>query len=262
MLAVACGNGSTGAIAGGGDTGDDGVIQEAGALSTCGDPPWVTASLQVLGISIANPAGSPVPGVAMTSPLCPDVVQYSDPAGVIQGRISKDVPFYASLQKNAYLPELTPEEFFAIDQTVSFEMLPITFSGLLQPPFVTGSSNAILIAARATGSDAGAGADAGADAGPDGGSCSQLDGIVFSVTGYPQAQVTYYSAGAVPMPIAGGTATSSSGFASISGLAPAQFVTVIGVKPGCHVTLQNATLTGRVRVEQGFVSLVPAYVSP
>jgi len=82
------------------------------------------------------------------------------------------------------------------------------------------------------------------------------------VTGYPQAQVTYYSAGAIPMPIAGGTATSTRGLASISGLSPGQFVTVTGAKPGCHVTLQNATLTGRVRVEQGFLSLTLAYVSP
>jgi hypothetical protein len=256
VLAVACGGGGSSHASGpdGGGTGDDGgVVGEATLGNTCGDAPWVNVNLQVQGISLSGDL--PLPGVAMTSPLCPGIVQVSDEAGVIQGQISKDVPFYGSLQKNVYLPELTPEESFASDQSVSFEMLPALFAGLLHPPFVTGTSNAILVSARVPG-------DAGADAGIDAGQCSQLDGIAFSVAGHSEAQVTYYTNDTLPSWIDGGTATSPRGLASISGLAPGQFVTVTGAKPGCHVALSNATLTGRVRVEQGFLSLMPAYISP
>jgi hypothetical protein len=254
-LAVACGGGKASNPAapdGGGD--DGGPVEEASVSDACGAGPWVSVSLQVLGISLTNPDGLPLQGVTLTSPLCPGLVRYSDDAGVIQGQISKDVPFYGALQKSAYLPELTPEESFGGDQSPSFDMLPLLFGGILHPPFNSGST-AILVSATLTG-------DAGADAGTDGGACAQLDGIVFSVPNQPGAQVTYYSNDSVPLAIDGGTATSSRGLASISGLAPGQFVTVTGSKPGCHVALMNATLTGRVRVEQGFLSLMPAYVSP
>jgi hypothetical protein len=206
----------------------------------------------MLGISVTNTDGAALPGVALTSPVCPGLVQYSDEAGIIQGQISKNVPFYGTLQKYAYLSEITPEESFDSDQSVSFEMLPVLFGALLRPVFVS-TSTAILVSARSL---------ENADAGVDGGPCSQLDGIVFSVPTHPEAQVTYYASGTVPTAIDGGTATSSGGLASISGLAPAQFVTVTASKPGCHVALANATLTGRVRLEQGFLSLMPAYVSP
>jgi hypothetical protein len=256
LAVVACGGGGTHAAAqpdtgtGGDDTGmpvdDAGATKEAGAGDKCGQGPWVSAELQLMALSLGDAA--PLPGVAFTSPLCPQLVWYSDDAGRIAGDISRNVPFYGTLQKVGYLPELAPEESFDADQKgITFDMLPTLFGAILVPPF-SASSTTILISARSTDADAG--------------SCSQPDGIAFAVTGHPEAQVSYYTTDALPVAIDGGTATSTRGLATIAGLAPSQLVTLTGTKPGCHVTLADASLTGRVRVEAGFLSLTLAYVSP
>jgi hypothetical protein len=211
----------------------------------CGTAPWVNVELNILGITLGD--AEPLTGVALTSPLCPRVVHYSDQAGRLVGQVSRNVPFYASLALKAYMPELTPEEIFDAGESVTFDMLPELFNAILHPP-LTSTSSAVLVLAIATDDDAGP--------------CSLLDGVAFAVEGHPEAQVTYYSPDSFPSAIDGGTATSSRGLATISGLAPAQFVTVTGTKAGCHVALARGSLTGRARVEAGFLSLMPAYVAP
>jgi hypothetical protein len=256
LAVVACGGSGTAAGArpdtgtGGGDTGmevDAGATIEGGdAGDRCGNGPWVSAQLQLIALSLGDAA--PISGVAFTSPLCPQLVWYSDDAGRLGGEISRDVPFYGTLERVGYLPELAPEESFDADQSgITFDMLPTLFGAFLVPPFST-TSTTILISVRSTDADAG--------------SCSQPDGVVLAVTGHPEAQITYYTTDTVPVPIDGGTATSARGLATISGLAPSQLVTLTGAKPGCHVTLASGSLTGRVRVEAGFLSLTLADVSP
>jgi hypothetical protein len=215
------------------------------ADGACGTAPWVNVELNLLGITLGD--AEPLTGVALTSPLCPGVVHYSDESGQLVGQVERNVPFYASLALKAYMPELTPEEIFDASESVTFDMLPELFNAILRPP-LTSTSSAVLVLAIATDDDAGP--------------CSQLDGVAFAVEGHPEAQVTYYSPDSFPSAVDGGTATSSRGLATISGLAPAQFVTVTGTKAGCHVALARGSLTGRARVEAGFLSLMPAYVSP
>jgi hypothetical protein len=258
MLAGACNAGGgpsaqerpdTGVAAGDTGSGPEDATAADGTATpadgACGTAPWVNVELNVLGITLGD--AEPLTGVALTSPLCPGVVHYSDEAGRIVGQVSQDVPFYASLALKAYMPELTPEEVFDAGESVTFDMLPELFNAILHPP-LTSTSSAILVLAIATGDDAGA--------------CSQVDGVAFAVEGHPEAQVTYYTSDSFPSAIDGGTATSSRGLATISGLAPAQYVTVTGSKAGCHVALDRGSLTGRARVEAGFLSLMPAYVSP
>ncbi len=250
MFAGACSGGGSSASPrpdAGTSGGDAGPLEEAAVSQQCGDAPWANIGLEVVGLSAFADA-APLPGVAFTSPLCPALVRYSDDAGMITGQVSQNVPFYASLKKIGYMPELTPEETFDADLSgVSFDMLPLLFEAILKPPF-SASSTAVLVSASAL----------VADAGP----CSQLEGVAFTVVGHPEAQVTYYTTDSLPSAIDGGTATSSRGLATIAGLAPSQFVTVTATKPGCHVALAHGSLTGRVRVEAGFLSLMPAYVSP
>jgi hypothetical protein len=233
-----------------GDTGpgpEDATTADGTTLADggCGTAPWVNVELNVLGITLGD--AEPLTGVALTSPLCPGVAYYSDEAGRVVGQVSRNVPFYASLALKAYMPELTPEEVFDAGESVTFDMLPSLFNAILRPP-LTSTTSAILVLAIATGDDAGP--------------CSQVDGVAFAVEGHPEAQVTYYTSDSFPSAIDGGAATSSRGLATISGLAPAQYVTVTGSKAGCHVALDRGSLTGRARVEAGFLSLMPAYVSP
>ena len=224
MFAGACSGG--GSSAGprpdtGTSGGDAAPIEEAAVSDKCGDAPWANIGLEVVGLSAFADAAL-LPGVAFTSPLCPALVRYSDDAGTITGQVSQNVPFYASLKKIGYMPELTPEETFDADLSgVSFD------------------------AASPLRGNVEAAVQRELHRRPRLGQCArrrrrfvlQLDGVAFAVVGHPEAQVTYYTTDSLPSAIDGGTATSSRGLATISGLAPSQFVTVTATKPGCHVAL-------------------------
>jgi hypothetical protein len=163
--------------------------------------------------------------------------------------VSANVPLYGSLQHNGYVPELSPEFEFDADSTGhKIPMLPTFVEGVLLPTFDASASTAIVIASEKLTDDAGA--------------CSSLDGISFSVPGHPEAQVTYFAPGTIPTPIPGGTATSTSGLAAITGLSEGQIVTLAATKTGCSVLFAVNSLTGRVPLQNGFVSVMPAYLSP
>jgi len=233
---------------GAGDASDAGTVEELKAADVCGDGPWVTLGIVVVQLNIANlDASTPLPGASFTSPLCPGVVKVSDEAGVIEGLVSKDVPFYGRLQAQGYVSELAPEEIFDADSTGNkIEMLSSFLESILFPG-LDARSTVIVIAAQKLDDDAGA--------------CSSLDGITFSVPGHPEATVYYLSSGFPPQ-LTDASVTSSLGLAAITGLAGGQLVTLDAGKPGCHVLFVHGSLTGRVPLENGFASLMPAYLSP
>lgn len=234
---------------GGSDAGAEDAADELTVGTVCGPAPWVTLGIVVVALTLDDPDGAPLPGAQFSSPLCPTVVQFSDDAGNIQGQVSQNVAFYGRLQATNFIPELAPEEIFDASSTGhKIEMLPTLLEGILLPGFDASSQTAIVVAAQQTVSDAGA--------------CSALDGISFTVPNHPEAQVTYFSADTIPAPIPDGGATSTRGLAAVTGLATGQFVTLSGTKPGCNVLFQYQTLTGRVPLENGFVSLTAAYVTP
>jgi hypothetical protein len=214
----------------------------------CGMPPWVNLGIVVVALDLANPDGSVLPGATFTSPLCPGLEKVSDDAGVIDGLISQNMPFYGRLTAPNYISELAPEEVFDADSTGNrIEMLPQILSGLL--PGYAADASEIVIAAEKTQDDAGA--------------CSSLDGITLSVAGHPEATVTYFSAGSIPTPVPDAGATTTRGFAAITGLSgTGQFVTLVGEKPGCTIVFARGPVTGRVPLENGYVTLMPAYVTP
>jgi hypothetical protein len=226
------------------DASDDLVIVDA-----CGQPPWITLGIQVLGLSLMNPDGSPVPGVQFTSPLCPGFEPRSNDAGIIRGLVSRDVPFYGQLTAAGYLSELAPEQIFDADNTgTSVEMFPTVVESLLLPGFDASASSLIVVAVRRTASNAG--------------TCSPLDGVTLGVVDHPEAHVTYFSASSIPAAVPGATATTTSGLAAITGIAGADFVMLTATKPGCTIDTKHATLTGRVPLENGYVSIMPVYLVP
>ncbi|HEX8792603.1 MAG TPA: hypothetical protein VF765_16760 [Polyangiaceae bacterium] len=231
-----------------GDASDAGTVEELHAADVCGDAPWVTLGIVVTQLNIANlDASTPLPGASFTTPLCPGLVKTSDEAGVIEGLISQDVPFYGRLQAPGYVSELAPEEIFDADSTGNkVEMLSSFLAGVLFPG-LDGGSTVIVIAAQKLQDDAGA--------------CSSLDGISFNVPGHPEATVYYLSSDSIPM-LTDASATSSRGLAAITGLAGGQLVNLGASKPGCTVLFVHGPLTGRVPLENGFASLMPAYLSP
>lgn len=226
------------------------AVEEAALSDACGPGPWVTLGIVVVALDLSNPDGSLLPGAQFTSPLCPGLVKVSDEGGAIEGLISKDTPFYGRLQATGYIPELAPEEVFDADSTGNrIELLPAILAGLL--PGYAADASAIVVAAEKTQSDAGA--------------CSSLDGISLGVVGHPEARVTYFGAGPVPAPVPDASATTARGFAALTGLtgtAPGELVTLSATKPGCNVVFARGPVTGRVPLENGSVSLMPAYLTP
>jgi hypothetical protein len=225
------------------------AAEELAVGDACGQPPYVTLGIIVVGLTIDNPDGAPLQGAPFTAPLCPGLAEYSDDAEVIQGQVSANTPFYGRLKAQGFISELAPEEIFDADSTGHrIQMLPSLIEGVILPGFDASASAAIVIAAQKTVDDAGA--------------CSAFDGITITVPGHLEAQVVYFTTDAIPAPIPDGGATTTRGLAAVTGLAPGQLVTLAATKPGCHVLFQYDTLTGRTPLEPGFISLMPAYVTP
>ncbi len=230
----------------GGDAGGD-ATEELPVSTMCGKPPWVNVGIYVVALSLFQPdASTPLQGVQFTSPLCSDIAPLvSDEGGNIRGQISRDTPFYARLRDDpTYIPMLAPEEVFDADiSDVKISMLPAIIENFL--PGFDPSMATIAISVQHNGGM---------------GACDQFDGVSFSVPGHQEAMVTYFTNDSIPKVIPNGTATSVRGLAIITGLAPDQLVTLAGTKSGCHVVFAKDTLTGRVPLENGYVSIMPAYL--
>jgi len=235
------------ASTGGDDTGAADAGADVTVATTCGPSPWITLGVSLTGITLDDLDGAPAPGIEFTSSLCPGYVEYSDDAGMVEGQISANTPFYARLQGAGFLSELTPEEAFDASSSTNKLDLFTSLLGDLLPGF-SAQSATVLLSVDVLVEDAGA--------------CSSSDGITITVPGHPEAQVTYYSTESLPTPIDGGTATTTRGLASIAGLAANQLVTLAATKPGCTVVFARPPLTGRTPLENGFASLMPAYLSP
>jgi hypothetical protein len=229
-----------------GDAGVD-VTEELPVSTMCGPSPWVNVGIYVVALSLFQPdASSPLQGVQLTSPLCSTIAPFtSDEGGNIYGQISANTPFYARLRDDpTYIPMIAPEEIFDADiADVKIEMLPAIIETFL--PSFDPTMPTIALALQHNGGM---------------GLCDQFDGVSFSVPNHPEAMTTYFTNDTIPKVIPNGTATSVRGLAIITGLAPNQLVTLAGTKSGCHVTFVKDTLTGRVPLESGYVSIMPAYL--
>jgi hypothetical protein len=254
-VAFACGSSSSSggtapsadASTGGDDAGSSDATNDVVVTTTCGAMPWISLGVTLTGITLDDPDGAPAPGIEFTSPLCPGYVEYSDDAGAVEGQISANTPFYARLQGAGFLSELTPEEVF--DASTNGNKLDV-FTALLGDllPGFSAQTATIVLSVDVLEQDAG--------------TCSSSDGVTISVPGHPEAQVTYFTPDPIPAPVDGGTATTTRGLASIAGLAANQLVTLAATKAGCTVAFARPPLTGRTPLENGFASLMPAYLSP
>ena len=227
----------TGADAGGDDAPSGGADAAGPELATCGAAPYVTVGIVVSGIAL-NPPAPLIEGAVLTSPLCPGVMLTSAHDGTMSGRIAQNVPFYGRVEAKSYAKTLTPEQLFKVDTPDVALTLPPSLLTAFIPGYSATSTTIFLNMFK----DGGHGA------------CNALDGTTFDVPGHPEAVVTYFSADSVPMATTG-SATTTGGKATITGLAPGEPVTVLGHKTGCTVTLIKGNATGRSPLEAGWVTL-------
>ena len=231
---------------GGPGTGDDGGPPLASdGLPLCGtdEAGSVLVGITVTGI-VLQPPPPPVPNAVFTSPSCPGISYTTDANGKMKGHVPKGVPFYGRLEAKGYVPSILPEQLFTADTPdISVTLPPGVLLSLI--PGYDASKGTIFIEILKDGGK---------------GACDQLDGVTLSVQGHPEVAVTYYSADTVPTPVAGATATTTGGEASITGLPLGSPVQLVATKPGCTAVLQKPPTTGRSPLEAGFVTLAGVYL--
>ncbi|MEO8876874.1 MAG: hypothetical protein ABI461_14870 [Polyangiaceae bacterium] len=234
------------ASTGGGNTDGGGP---GSSLVMCGPPPYITLGLVVEQAS-TTPNPPRIGGAVLTSALCPDASFTSDDDGGIVGLVTKGVPFYGQFNASGYAPTLSPEENFAGDTSdVAIALPPSLLSAII--PNYDKTKTVIFLAVR---KDTGTSHDGGAD-------CTDVSGVSVAVTGHPEAVVTYYTNDAIPAAMPAATSTSTGGSVSVTGIdVSASPVTVTATKPGCTVTLLNGSATGRLPLENGYVSIAAAYL--
>ncbi len=248
IISVACGSAiicgcsskqasATSADAGGDDASSGEANGTGPELPACGAAPYVTVGIVVSGVTL-NPPAPLVEGAVLTSPLCPGIALTSAHDGTMNGRIAQNVPFYGRVEAKSYAKTLTPEQLFKVDTPAVALTLPPALLTALIPGYSATSTTIFLNMFK----DGGHGA------------CNALDGTTFDVMGHPEAVVTYFSADSVPVATTG-TATTTGGKATITGLSAGDPVTVLGHKPGCTVTLVKDNATGRSPLEAGWVTL-------
>jgi len=232
---------------GGGSANDSASGQSA--LTTCGPPPYITLGIVVEQASTAtNPPR--IAGATLTSALCPDASFVSDDDGGITGLVTKGTPFFGELNATGYAPTLSPEENFAADTSGLAIALPPSLLSVIVPNYDP-NKPLIFVAVQ---QDNGTKHDSGAD-------CSDVSGTSLSVEGHPEAVVTYYTADSIPAAIPNGTATSTGGSISVTGLeASVGPVTLTAKKTGCTVSFLDGSATGRIPLENGYVSIAAAYM--
>ncbi|HEX7666023.1 MAG TPA: hypothetical protein VF407_15960, partial [Polyangiaceae bacterium] len=236
---------------GGGSTGtDDGGGPGTGStLAHCGDPPYITLSIAVEAVSSTDPKPR-VEGAVLTSPNCPDASFTSDADGGIVGLVSQNVPFYGRFNASGYAPTLSPEEKFPTDTSDVFVDLPPSLINIIVPNYDANKPTVFVDVLL----DGGHAKDGGAN-------CNDPSGVTFGVVDHPEAIVTYYAPGTVPTAVSGGTSTTSAGIASITGLdSSVGPITLTATKTGCTVATVKDTATGRLPLENGYISIAPVYL--
>lgn len=248
----ACSSSSNGTTAGGddgGSGGSDSAADGATSLPACGPPPYITLGMIVQAASTStNPAR--VPGAVLTSPLCPDASFTADDNGAIQGLVTKNVAFYGRFNANAFAATLSPEQEFDADVPELAISLPPSLLTAIVPGYDANKPTMFVEVLL----DGGHAHDGGSN-------CNDPSGIALSVQDHPEAVVTYYSADSIPAPVNGAMATTAGGKASIVGVAAsASPVTIVGTKAGCTVSFVKDTSTGRIPLENGYISIAGAYL--
>lgn len=245
---------SGGADAGGLDSGSaDAGDFDAGTV-VCGGEPRVHATGRITSFSAMDTG---VVGAHLTADLCPGVDIVTDATGHFEADFAQGMAFNGKITATGFLPERAGEQNLSADIVADAEMFPMVLSALL-PHWGADRPTVLAIAVR--------GDQPPLPDGGVGGACDGVDGVTFSVTGHPEAVVTYYSGTTAPTPDASLTATGPNGVAEISGLAataPGAPITLTASKAGCStLSFVSYPFTGRFVLENGVLTGALAFMVP
>lgn len=221
-----------------------------GAVGRCGPGPYGRVSAEV-----SSYAGGAIAGARLTVDICPDEEFVTDESGFVELDMTLGAPYNPKVEADGYLPIRTGEQVIVGDFAGGGSMLPEAFVGLL-PSWSTTSPTMVAVVAFA--------ADPPPTPDP-ADPCTSADGVTFSVTGHPEAVVTYYAGTNVPTPDPSLQATGPIGLAEISGIpatAPGELIELVVAKPGCDIDAVSYPHTGRYILEDGVVTLGGGVMPP
>jgi hypothetical protein len=211
---------------------------------TCGAAPYVNVGIVVRRIATTGGQGTPVEGANVEASICPGTVATTGADGVVTAKITQGVPFVPRLSAPNYLTTLITEMKLDADKAGIDALLPPSLFSVIIPGFGPQVAAAVV----------GVSADS-----KDAGTCGAIDGVTITVDNHPEAVVTYYTTDAIPKATTG-TVTTASGRAAITGLPPGGPYTLTATKSGCSVDFARSPYTGRITLEAGAATLVPAYL--
>lgn len=215
------------------------------ASNVCGPAPWVKTTVLVTEWSSSPP--KPIAGVQGTFSTCPGKVFVSDDKGVLSGYSTRAVLVWGKVAAPGYVTMSGPELLLTEDMEGVDWMLPEAMLAAV-PSWSEDAPTMLVIIATDPATEA---------ASP----CASPDGVVVSIEDHPEAVVTYYEAGPIPLPSASLTATSAAGVAIVSGLRAGTTVEPVAIKPGCTATFKVTFHTGRYPLEAGVLSRAGALLT-
>ncbi len=207
----------------------------------CGAEPYVLAK-----ILITTTVREPLAGITFTSPMCPGVSQVSGDDGLIEGYVTKSVPFYARFDGDGYAALLSSEQKYKGDNSLTVPMLPRFITGVL--PDYDSKRGAILISLPKNPKVPAP--------------CTETDGVRITVKDRPDARILYFAEGVIPTVMEGAKETSKAGLVAVLDLDAGQMVTITGKKKGCTVSFTELGATGRAPLEAERITLMAGAVLP
>lgn len=207
---------------GGGGAGGPPVDPQTAEALRCGPPPhqpmWLSAR-DIMG----PPAARDLAEVYLTFKHCPESRFVTGADGRVLVMVSRTANTWVRFEKQGYLPWMIGE----VAVTDGLPLAPLTATmvpeqvGAVVVPAYKATDPLIYVQVQLGRADA-----------PE--ACRSREGVVFSVKGHPEAQVSYRAAGSNAGYVRS-SATTIEGVAIISGLAAtAGPVEIVAVKPGCN----------------------------
>jgi len=215
------------------------------AANVCGPAPWVRTSVVLSEWSSSPP--KPITGAVATFSTCPDKSVVSDDTGALVAYATRAVPLYGKLSAPGYVTMSGPELLFTEDMEGADWLLPEAMLAVV-PSWSSDAPTMLVIVSSDPTTEASS-------------PCASAEGVVVSIADHPEAVVTYYEAGAIPLPSTSLTATSAAGVAIVSGLQAGTTVEPVAVKVGCNATFKVTFHTGRYPLENGVLSRAGALLT-
>jgi len=218
--------------------------------NACGPAPWVKVHVGVASYT----TGKPIVGATGTLDACSGLQLVSDDSGFFDVQITPGLGFDTRVEAAGYIPTRGGQSSVSADLSLgSVALFPLGLMPLF--PHLT-DSTPVLVAITVL--------PAGTMPNP-ADPCTQRDGVTFTVTGHPEAVVTYYG-GTPQKPMLDSTLTTTSvvGAAEISGLAATSSpdIQLAVAKPGCEIAFASYPHTGKYALENGVLTLAGAFMPP